>query len=182
LPPEISKANVRDEAGRLLNAVVLDWALTLTRQQGRRMVFAQLGHLPSGASCLFANDGDGVRWWVPLTDEQDASLWQSVQGLQEHIGSSITLFAHGALTAYWREWAGNAHIHIYPQAYRIALEYRKWLLKELFDLVFSLDTHALKPSADMVLNIIDGLMFQILSSNSLDERDVVVGRFFGELK
>ena len=121
LPPEISKANVRDEAGRLLNAVVLDWALTLTRQQGRRMVFAQLGHLPSGASCLFANDGDGVRWWVPLTDDQDASLWQSVQGLQEHIGSSITLFAHGALTAYWREWAGNAHIHIYPQAYRPVL-------------------------------------------------------------
>jgi len=67
--------------------------------------------------------------------------------------------------------------HIYPQAYRIALEYRKWLLKELFDLVFSLDVHALKPSPDMVLNLIDGLMFQILSSKSLDERDVVVGRF-----
>ncbi|WP_213074453.1 TetR/AcrR family transcriptional regulator [Acinetobacter pittii] len=68
---------------------------------------------------------------------------------------------------------------IYPQAYRIALEYRKWLLKELFDLVFSLDTHhALKPSADMVLNLIDGLMFQILSSKSLEERDVVVERFF----
>ncbi|OCY54305.1 TetR/AcrR family transcriptional regulator [Acinetobacter pittii] len=68
---------------------------------------------------------------------------------------------------------------IYPQAYRIALEYRKWLLKELFDLVFSLETHALKPSADMVLNLIDGLMFQILSSKSLEERDVVVERFFG---
>ncbi|MDO7244173.1 TetR/AcrR family transcriptional regulator [Acinetobacter pittii] len=69
---------------------------------------------------------------------------------------------------------------IYPQAYRIALEYRKWLLKELFDLVFSLETHALKPSADMVLNLIDGLMLQILSSNSLDERDIVVERFFGD--
>ena len=68
---------------------------------------------------------------------------------------------------------------IYPQAYRIAIEYRKWLLRELFDLVFSLETHALKPSADMVLNLIDGLMFQILSSNSLEERDMVVERFFG---
>ncbi len=67
---------------------------------------------------------------------------------------------------------------IYPQAYRIALEYRKWLLKELFDLVFSLDTHALKPDANLVLNLIDGLMFQILSSKSLDERDMVVERFF----
>ncbi|NUG24480.1 TetR/AcrR family transcriptional regulator [Acinetobacter lactucae] len=68
---------------------------------------------------------------------------------------------------------------IYPQAYRMAIEYRTWLLRELFDLVFSLETHALKPSADMVLNLIDGLMFQILSSKSLDERDVVVERFFG---
>ncbi|WP_214286661.1 TetR/AcrR family transcriptional regulator [Acinetobacter pittii] len=68
---------------------------------------------------------------------------------------------------------------IYPQAYRMAIEYRKWLLRELFDLVFSLETHALKPSADMILNLIDGLMFQILSSKSLEERDVVVGRFFG---
>ncbi|MNZ08293.1 TetR/AcrR family transcriptional regulator [Acinetobacter calcoaceticus] len=68
---------------------------------------------------------------------------------------------------------------IYPQAYHMAIEYRKWLLRELFDLVFSLENHALKPSVNMVLNLIDGLMFQILSSNSLEERDTVVGRFFG---
>ncbi|EXR44171.1 bacterial regulatory, tetR family domain protein [Acinetobacter sp. 1294243] len=30
----------------------------------------------------------------------------------------------------------------------------------------------------MVLNLIDGLMFQILSSKSLEERDVVGERFF----
>lgn len=68
---------------------------------------------------------------------------------------------------------------IHREAYRIALEYRKWLLKELFDLVLSLENFPLKPDAHMVLNLIDGLMFQILSSNSLDERDMVVGRFFG---
>ena len=28
-----------------------------------------------------------------------------------------------------------------------------------FDLIFSLETRALKPDADMVLNLIDGLMF-----------------------
>ena len=69
---------------------------------------------------------------------------------------------------------------LYPTAYRMAVEYRKWLLRELFDLVFSLETHALKPSADMVLNLIDGLMLQVLSSNSVEERDVVLERFFGE--
>lgn len=66
---------------------------------------------------------------------------------------------------------------IYSQAYQMAIEYRKWLLRELFDLVFSLENNTLKPDANMVLNLIDGLMFQILSSNRLDERDVVVGRF-----
>ena len=68
---------------------------------------------------------------------------------------------------------------IYSQAYLMAIEYRKWLLRELFDLVFSLENRPLKPDANMVLNLIDGLMFQILSSKSLEERDVVVGRFFG---
>ncbi|HHB1483308.1 TPA: TetR family transcriptional regulator, partial [Acinetobacter baumannii] len=41
-----------------------------------------------------------------------------------------------------------------------------------------LETRALKPDADMVLNLIDGLMSQFLSSNSLDERDMVVEMFF----
>jgi hypothetical protein len=59
------------------------------------------------------------------------------------------------------------------------MEYRKWLHHEIFDLIFSLETHDLKPNADLVLNLIDGLMFQILSSNRLDERDVVVERFWG---
>jgi hypothetical protein len=30
----------------------------------------------------------------------------------------------------------------------------------------------------MILNLIDGLMMQFLSSNSLEERDMVVERFF----
>ncbi|RJE69318.1 TetR family transcriptional regulator [Acinetobacter sp. JS678] len=69
---------------------------------------------------------------------------------------------------------------LYPRAYRMAVEYRKWLLRELFDLVFSIETSAFKPDANMVLNLIDGLMLQVLSSNSLDERDVVLERFWGK--
>jgi hypothetical protein len=67
---------------------------------------------------------------------------------------------------------------VYPQAYGMAVEYRKWLHHEIFDLIFSLEAHELRPNADMVLNLIDGLMIQFLSSNSLEERDVVVDRFF----
>ncbi|MBC6805569.1 TetR family transcriptional regulator, partial [Acinetobacter baumannii] len=67
--------------------------------------------------------------------------------------------------------------HMYVSAYRMAVEYRRWLLHEIFDLIFSLETHALKPDANLVLNLIDGLMFQILSSKSLEERDMVVEGF-----
>ncbi|MNE88858.1 hypothetical protein D3C80_1862060 [compost metagenome] len=62
----------------------------------------------------------------------------------------------------------------------MAVEYRKWLLRELFDLVFSLETNVFNPDANMVLNLIDGLMLQVLSSNRLDERDVVLERFWGK--
>ena len=48
-----------------------------------------------------------------------------------------------------------------------------------FDLVFSLETNKLKPDANMVLNLIDGLMLQVLSSSSVEERDVVLERFWG---
>lgn len=69
---------------------------------------------------------------------------------------------------------------LYPTAYRMAVEYRKWLLRELFDLVFSLENNTLKPDANMVLNLIDGLMLQVLSSNRVNERDVVLERFWGK--
>ena len=49
---------------------------------------------------------------------------------------------------------------VYPQAYRMAVEYRKWLTREIFELIFSLEMSVLKPDADMVLNLIDGLMFE----------------------
>ena len=119
LPPEISETNLADELGRSPNHLVLDWALTQARKQRQRVVFAELDHLPGGASCLFANDARGTRWWVPLAGDDAASLWQSVQALQSHIGKVITVFAHGALTASWREWPGTAHIHLYPQAYKL---------------------------------------------------------------
>jgi AcrR family transcriptional regulator len=67
----------------------------------------------------------------------------------------------------------------YPQGYRMAVEYRNWLRHEIFDLIFSGEIHEPKFDANMVLNLIDGLLLQVLSSNSLDERDVVVERFLG---
>ncbi|WP_347016508.1 TetR/AcrR family transcriptional regulator [Acinetobacter seifertii] len=68
---------------------------------------------------------------------------------------------------------------VYPKAYRMAVEYRKWLRHEIFDLIFSGEIREPKFDANMVVNLIDGLLLQVLSSNSLDERDEVVEWFWG---
>ncbi|MEQ1067193.1 TetR/AcrR family transcriptional regulator [Acinetobacter sp. XH1741] len=65
---------------------------------------------------------------------------------------------------------------IHPKAYSMAVEYRKWLRHEIFDLIFSGEIREPKFDANMMVNLIDGLLLQALSSNSLDERDVVVER------
>lgn len=68
---------------------------------------------------------------------------------------------------------------VYPQGYRMAVEYRKWLHHEIFHLIFSGEIRDPKFDANMVVNLIDGLLLQALSSNSLDERDVVLETFLG---
>ncbi len=67
---------------------------------------------------------------------------------------------------------------LHPQAYRMAIEYRKWLRHEIFDLIFSGEINEPKFDANMVVNLIDGLLLQVLSSNSLEHRDVAVECFF----
>ncbi|WP_343568282.1 TetR/AcrR family transcriptional regulator [Acinetobacter sp.] len=67
---------------------------------------------------------------------------------------------------------------LHPQAYRMAVEYRKWLCHEIFDLIFSGEINEPKFDANMVVNLIDGLLLQVLSLNSLEHRDVAVEYFF----
>jgi hypothetical protein len=67
---------------------------------------------------------------------------------------------------------------LYAKAYGMAVEYRKWLRHEIFDLIFSGETREPKFDAHMVVNLIDGLLLQALSSKSLKERNAVVERFF----
>jgi len=89
--------------------------------------------------------------------------------------------AIGLFTAYGFHTAGVDLIEIkvvYPQAYRMAVEYRKWLTREIFELIFSLEMSVLKPDADMVLNLIDGLMFEFLSTDSVENRDMAMDCFF----
>ncbi len=60
----------------------------------------------------------------------------------------------------------------------MAIEYRKWLLRELFDLIFSLESRALKPDANIVLFMIDGAIIQLLDPNKVGEREKLMEYFF----
>ncbi|MCG9491751.1 TetR/AcrR family transcriptional regulator [Acinetobacter pittii] len=66
---------------------------------------------------------------------------------------------------------------LYPRAYQMAIEYRKWLLRELFELIFSLESHGLKPDANMILFMIDGALIQLLDPNKAEEREKLVDYF-----
>ncbi|EOQ71899.1 TetR/AcrR family transcriptional regulator [Acinetobacter lactucae] len=66
---------------------------------------------------------------------------------------------------------------LYPRAYQMAIDYRKWLLRELFELIFSLETRALKPDAKMILFMIDGAIIQLLDPNKVGEREKLLDCF-----
>ncbi|WP_213073496.1 TetR/AcrR family transcriptional regulator [Acinetobacter pittii] len=70
---------------------------------------------------------------------------------------------------------------LYPRAYRMAIEYRKWLLKELFDLIFSLESRGLKPDANMILFMIDGAIIQLLDPNKAEKRETLLDYFLNFL-
>ncbi|NUF83746.1 TetR/AcrR family transcriptional regulator, partial [Acinetobacter seifertii] len=55
--------------------------------------------------------------------------------------------------------------------------YRKWLRHEIFDLIFSGEIREPQFDANMVVNLIDGLLLQVLGSQGLEERDVVLDYF-----
>ncbi len=63
----------------------------------------------------------------------------------------------------------------------MAIEYRKWLLKELFDLIFSLESRGLKPDANMILFMIDGVIIQLLDPNKASEREQLLDYFLNFL-
>ncbi|MBJ6351168.1 MULTISPECIES: TetR/AcrR family transcriptional regulator [Acinetobacter] len=71
---------------------------------------------------------------------------------------------------------------LYPRAYRMAIEYRKWLLKELFDLIFSLESRGLKADANMILFMIDGAIIQLLDPNKASEREKLLDYFLNALE
>ena len=67
----------------------------------------------------------------------------------------------------------------YPNAYQIVVEYRSWLIDEIYKLLLTSNVNASKQDAHMFLFVIDGAMVQLQGENSVDDRERLVGCFFG---
>jgi len=63
---------------------------------------------------------------------------------------------------------------LYPKAYQVVVEYRNWLINEVYKLLLTKIPNASKKDAYMFLFVIDGAMVQLLGDNSVDDRDVLL--------
>ncbi|MEW7124563.1 TetR/AcrR family transcriptional regulator [Acinetobacter baumannii] len=69
----------------------------------------------------------------------------------------------------------------YPTAYKVVADYRNWLVTQIHDLLLTIKPAALMEDAYMFLFVIDGAMVQLLSANSVDERDKLLDYFLRKL-
>ncbi|WPP71143.1 TetR/AcrR family transcriptional regulator [Acinetobacter pittii] len=60
---------------------------------------------------------------------------------------------------------------LYPNAYKVVIDYRKWLINEIHKLLLTLKSTASVQDAYMFLFLIDGAMVQLAGKNQIDDRD-----------
>ncbi|MBP2603368.1 TetR/AcrR family transcriptional regulator [Acinetobacter calcoaceticus] len=65
----------------------------------------------------------------------------------------------------------------HPKAYQVVIEYRNWLIKEIYNLLLTANVDASKPDAHTFLFVIDGAMVQLLDVNSVDDRERLLDYF-----
>lgn len=64
----------------------------------------------------------------------------------------------------------------YPDAYAIVLEYRSWLVEEVYQLLLVAHANASKVDAEMFLFVMDGAVVELLGGNEVGK-----GRLLGRL-
>ncbi|CAI3111787.1 hypothetical protein MWMV8_MWMV8_02753 [Acinetobacter calcoaceticus] len=66
----------------------------------------------------------------------------------------------------------------HPKAYQVVVDYRNWLINEIYNLLLTTNANAAKQEAHMFLFVIDGAMVQLLEPNKPDERERLLDYFF----
>jgi len=65
----------------------------------------------------------------------------------------------------------------HPKAYQVVIDYRNWLISEIYKLLLTASADASKPDAHMFLFVIDGAMVQLLDPNKTDDRERLLDYF-----
>jgi len=66
----------------------------------------------------------------------------------------------------------------HPKAYQVVVDYRKWFINEIYNLLLTTNAKASKQDAHMFLFVIDGAMVQLLDPKKPDEREKLLDYFF----
>ena len=98
----LEAATLRNERGDSPTRILLDWELEASRSRRRLTLFAQLHRMPTGRTCLQANDARGAHLWVPLERVDPARVLAAIGQLHAHAGKPIAILPHGELTAIVR--------------------------------------------------------------------------------
>jgi hypothetical protein len=66
---------------------------------------------------------------------------------------------------------------LYPTAYKVVIDYRNWLIQEIYKLLLTLKVTASIEDAHLFLFVVDGAMVQLLGENQVDDRDRLLNYF-----
>lgn len=120
-PNELNEALLEDELSRPANKVVLGWAVEKARSQRKLVLFIQLSPLPTGQTCLHANDARGGRYWLPLSTTGQIpttdDLLKGLRKLQQHVDKDVAVFPHSSLVGLLRNERSMEHVTLVPSSY-----------------------------------------------------------------
>ncbi|MPS62857.1 TetR/AcrR family transcriptional regulator [Acinetobacter sp.] len=63
---------------------------------------------------------------------------------------------------------------IYPTGYQVVIQYRQWLIDEVYKLLLTAKNDATKKDAHMFLFVIDGAIIQLLDETKADNRELLL--------
>jgi AcrR family transcriptional regulator len=66
---------------------------------------------------------------------------------------------------------------LYPEAYKVVIDYRNWFINEIYKLLLTVKHTATVEDAHMFLFVIDGAMVQLLGENKVDDRERLLDYF-----
>ncbi len=66
---------------------------------------------------------------------------------------------------------------LYPEAYKVVIDYRNWFINEIYKLLLTVKHTATVEDAYMFLFVIDGAMVQLLGENKVDDRERLLDYF-----